>query len=100
MTRGGGRGRNNSRLKTFLWIAGMAILIIGLIYFEQTAILYVLATVGVTVLLLVVALADLSGAHRTGASELGDDAAAIGSGITGAPAARTGGRTTAAAKRK
>jgi hypothetical protein len=88
MTRGGAR-KSNRRLKTFLWIVGLAILTISLIYFEQTALLYVLATVGVTVLLVVVALADLSGTKGASTSELGDDAAAIGSGITGTPAAAT-----------
>ncbi len=84
-TRGGGRGRKNSgRLRTFLWIAATAALIIGLLYFEQTAVLYLLATLGLTALLAVVAFSDLSGSQRgTSDSELGDDAAAIGSGITG-----------------
>ena len=96
-TRGGAR-KNNSRLKTLLWIGGMAVITISLIYFEQTALLYVLATLGVTVLLVLVALADLSGAQREGgASALGDDAAAIGSGITGATAPAVSSPATAAA---
>jgi hypothetical protein len=37
----------------------MAIIVFLLIYFEQTALLYVVATLGVTVLLVIVALADL-----------------------------------------
>jgi hypothetical protein len=44
---------------TYLWIFGMAIAVFMLIYFEQTALLYVLATLGVTALLVIVALADL-----------------------------------------
>jgi hypothetical protein len=88
MTRRGAR-KTSGRLKTFLWVAGLTILIIGLMYFEQTAILYVLATIGVTVLLTVVALADLS-----------DDAAAIGSGITGSTVPATGAARRSAAKRK
>ena len=44
---------------TYLWIAGLGIAIFLLIYFEQTALLYILATLGVTVLLVIVALADL-----------------------------------------
>ena len=87
MTRGGARRKSNRRLNTLLWIAVLAALTIALIYFEQTAILYVLATLGVTALLVVVALADLSGTKSVPTSELGDDAAAIGSGITGTPAA-------------
>jgi uncharacterized membrane protein YhaH (DUF805 family) len=54
-----GRGRNK-RLLTYLWVAALAIVTIVLIYKEQTAVLYILATVGVTAILCVVALADLS----------------------------------------
>ena len=51
--------KKRSRGFTYLWIFGLAILIFLLIYFEQTALLYVLATLGVTTLLVVVAVADL-----------------------------------------
>jgi len=44
---------------TYLWIAGSALLLALLIYFEQTALLYIFSTLGVTVLLVIVALADL-----------------------------------------
>ena len=44
---------------TYLWIFGLAILVFLLIYFEQTALLYVVSTLGVTVLLVIVAAADL-----------------------------------------
>lgn len=44
---------------TYLWIFGLAVSVFFLIYFEQIALLYILATFGVTVLLIVVALADL-----------------------------------------
>ncbi len=82
-----GRARKSRRsLKTFLWVVGLGALVIGLIYFEQTAILYLLATLGLTGLLLVVALSDLDGRKGASASELGDDSAAIGSGITGTAA--------------
>ena len=37
----------------------MALLVFLLIYFEQTALLYIFSTLGVTVLLVIVALADL-----------------------------------------
>jgi hypothetical protein len=57
------RLRSNKNKKprgfTYLWIFGLAILVLLLIYFEQTALLYVLATFGVTVLLVIVAMADL-----------------------------------------
>ncbi len=44
---------------TYLWIFGLALLVFLLIYFEQTAILYIFSTLGVTVLLVIVASADL-----------------------------------------
>jgi len=44
---------------TYLWIAVLAVSVFLLIYFEQTALLYILATLGVTVLLVIVATADL-----------------------------------------
>jgi hypothetical protein len=50
---------------TYLWILGLLLLVFFLIYYEQTALLYILSTLGVTVLLVIVALADL------GQSELG-----------------------------
>jgi hypothetical protein len=87
VARGGAR-RSRRGLKTFLWVAGLGALVIVLIYFEQTAILYLLATLGLTGLLIVVAMSDLDGRRAAGdASDLGDDAAAIGSGITGTTAA-------------
>jgi peptidoglycan/LPS O-acetylase OafA/YrhL len=46
---------------TYLWIFGITILVSLLIYFERTALLYVLATLGVTALLLIIAFADLGG---------------------------------------
>ena len=48
-----------SRRLTYLWIFGLAVLVFLLIYFEQTALLYIFSTLGVTVLLVIVAAADL-----------------------------------------
>ena len=48
-----------SRGFTYLWIFGLALLVFLLIYFEQTALLYIFSTLGVTVLLAIVAAADL-----------------------------------------
>ena len=56
-----------SRGFTYLWILALGVSIFLLIYFEQTSLLYILATLGVTILLVVVALADL------GRSELSSD---------------------------
>lgn len=77
-----GRKTAGGRNRTLLWIGAIALIVFLLIYFEQTAILYVLATLGVTALLLIVAFADLKGVPS--ASDLpkpADDAAAIGTGI-------------------
>jgi hypothetical protein len=53
--------KRRRRIVTLTWLAGLAALIIGLIRWEQTALLYILATLGVTALMVVVALADLEG---------------------------------------
>lgn len=77
------RRKRKSRLITLAWIVGTAILIIVLLYKERSDWLYVLATLALTVLLVVVAMADLGGG-RSGVDEasLGDDSASIGSGLT------------------
>lgn len=51
------------RMFTYLWILGLTALTISLIYWELTALLYILATLGVTVLLVVVAMSDLKHAE-------------------------------------
>ena len=52
------------RWLTYLWIVGILVVVSLLIYFERTALLYVLATLGVTALLLIVAFADLGANER------------------------------------
>lgn len=64
---------------TYIWIVGVLLAVSLLIYFERTALLYVLATLGVTALLLIVAFADLGGDERSAVTPL--DAQAAGSGI-------------------
>ena len=82
MSQKANRGRNR-RLFTFAWIAALSLLTIFLIYKELTAILYILATLGVTGLLIVVALADLSRHEKYSTdSPNADDAAVIGSGLS------------------
>ncbi len=83
--------RKRRRLMTLVWSAVTAAIVIGLIYKEQIALLYIIATVSVTVLLVVVALADLHGARRTLEPPL-DDSAVLADG----PPARALNRTTAA----
>ncbi|MFN2514674.1 MAG: hypothetical protein ABR556_00535 [Pyrinomonadaceae bacterium] len=75
--------RRRRKMFTVLWTALLAIGTIVMIYREMTALLYILATVGVTALLVVVAMSDL--AHDEIVSTPSpriDDSAAIGSGIT------------------
>jgi hypothetical protein len=55
--------RKRRRLITYAWVSALAIITILLIYKEQTALLYILATLGVTALLVIVAAADLSGGN-------------------------------------
>ncbi len=49
---------------TLAWVAALALLTIVLIYKEQTAVLYILATLGVTALLVIVAVTDLEDKHK------------------------------------
>ena len=75
--------RRKRKMITILWAAVLAIGTIILLYKEMTALLYILATLGVTALLVAVAMADLSLTDRVTADSKGaDDSAAIGSGIT------------------
>lgn len=84
-----GSGRNPSgRRMTLVWLAVAAAIIVGLIWKEQVALLYVLATLSVTALLLVVAFSDLGGSRQTLIAHApNDDAAAAGDGL--GAAART-----------
>ena len=76
--------RKRRRLITYGWVAALAIGTILLIYKEQTALLYILATLGVTALLIIVAVTDLgdnknlpetSAAADPSPGELGETAA-------------------------
>jgi len=58
------KSRLNRRTAALIWLLAVAIVIGTLIYLEQIAILYVLATVGLVVLLLIVAFADLENVGR------------------------------------
>ena len=61
----------------YLWILGLILVVSVLIYFEQTAMLYVFSTLGVTVLLVIVAIADL-GENDHVSAETGPAAPAVG----------------------
>ena len=51
-------------MTALLWLLGVAVVIGTLIYLEQIAILYVLATIGLVALLLIVAFSDLERVGR------------------------------------
>jgi hypothetical protein len=52
--------RRRRKLITALWALGLSAVVITLIYLEKTAILYILCTLGVSALLMIVAVADLA----------------------------------------
>ncbi len=75
--------RRRRKMFTVLWTAALALGTIILIYKEMTAVLYILATVGVTALLVVVAMADLAHSEKLADDpRRSNDSAAIGSGMT------------------
>jgi uncharacterized membrane protein len=55
------------KLITALWIAGLSAVVIFLLYKELTAVLYILATLGITIMLIMVAFSDLS--HVEGSTD-------------------------------
>jgi hypothetical protein len=84
--RGPATGGRNKRVRgiTLLWILVMTAIVFILLYYEQIALLYVLANLGMTALLALVAFANLHATERgvTAQGAPADDSAAIGSGLT------------------
>ena len=78
---------------TYLWILCLAAVIFTLIYKEWTEVLYILATVGVTALLVLVAIADIGHADPSsgGPAQLAD-AQATSSGVGSKVSAQKSGR--------
>ena len=58
------QGKLSRRSTALVWLIGVAIVIGTLIYLEQIAILYVLATMSLVALLLIVAFSDLENVGR------------------------------------
>ena len=58
--------RRRRKMMTALWAFALTLAVILLIYFERTAILYIVCTLGVTALLLVVAFSDLQHGEAQG----------------------------------
>ena len=73
----------------FVWCAISAVAVIALIWKEQVALLYVLATLSVTALLVVVSMADLGEAKRTTQPPPFDDSAAAGDAMNTAATSST-----------
>jgi hypothetical protein len=72
--------KRRRKMMTVLWSLGLAAVVIALIYFEKSAILYILCTLGVTVLLMIVAFSDLAhGENQTQQLGQTDDAAGVAS---------------------
>ena len=69
------------RSVTLIWIAASAVVVFLLIWKEQTALLYVLATLGVTILLFIVAVSDIGHVSTNEAGQL-SNAQASSSGIS------------------
>lgn len=81
-TRSASDAKRRRRTTAILLSAAFAIGTMTLIYFEMTALLYILATLGVTAILVIVAASDLSRGEKPPAAPASvDDSAAIGSGI-------------------
>ena len=72
--------RRRRKLITILWALGLAVLVTILIYFEKTAILYILCTLGVTALLAIVAFSDLrhTDVHNPQLAQTDDAARVVG----------------------
>ena len=77
-------GHPRRRRATLLWMVVVAGLIITLLLLEQVALLYVLATLGMSALLIIVALADLGLSRQFTQPPPSDDGAAIGDRATAA----------------
>ena len=60
--------RRRRKLMTVLWALLLSVVVITLIYLEQTAVLYIVCTLGVSVLMLIVAFSDL--AHTDAKTEV------------------------------
>ncbi|MCA1633386.1 MAG: hypothetical protein LC802_06600 [Acidobacteria bacterium] len=87
------RARGKSRTSLYLSLVAVAV-VIGLLWQEQIALLYVLATLSVAGLLAVVAFADLRGTRQgAAASAPFDDSAAIADGRAGATSSKAFGST-------
>lgn len=77
--------RRRRKVITGLWALGLSAVVIVLIVLEKTAILYILATLGVSALLAIVAMSDLDQTENSneGTPALKGDAATVATTISG-----------------
>lgn len=68
--------RRRRKLITVLWALGVGVLVIALIYLERADVLYILCSLGVTALLVIVAMSDL--AHADTRSDVAQETNAPG----------------------
>ena len=66
--------RRRRKLITALWALLLSVVVIVLIYFEKTAVLYILCTLGVAALLVIVAFSDLAQREPKSEMDQGTDA--------------------------
>ena len=64
------KGKLSRRSVALLWLLAVALIIGSLIYFQQIALLYVLATFALVALLLIVGFADLENISRDDSASL------------------------------
>lgn len=75
--------RRRRKLITITWVGLLTLGTIVLIYKEQTALLYILATLGITALLVIVAVTDLGHAEKlTSDPRRAEDLTAAGGGVS------------------
>ena len=67
------QGKLSRRSTALIWLIGVALVIGTLIYLEQIAILYVLATMSLVALLIIVAFSDLENVGRENIERFGSD---------------------------
>ena len=63
--------RRRRKLITVAWALGLGLIVIALIYLERADVLYILCSLGVTALLVIVAMSDL--AHADARSDAAPD---------------------------
>lgn len=76
------------RRRSFIWVFGVAALVVGLLYWEQVELLYLLSVLSLSGFLLVIAFSDLDRGGRKAVASAQEESepAAVDSGATTIPA--------------